>query len=108
MIARKGTLIVAEENSRTYSTVADTSHTARSYRLGVVSSATRGGGVRTWQDIATGDAPKPMRGAFWVVPAEVATVAKAAEIAKAHCWPGHPNQPKAFDSLEDIKAALRG
>jgi len=34
-------------------------------------------------------------------------VAGAFAAAKAHTWPGHPTQPKAYESLEEVRAAVR-
>lgn len=32
---------------------------------------------------------------------------QARAVATAHHWPGHPNQPKPYETLEEVKAALQ-
>ncbi|WP_052680872.1 MULTISPECIES: hypothetical protein [Frankia] len=32
---------------------------------------------------------------------------RAIEIARAHTWPGHPDAPRPWESLEDARRALR-
>jgi hypothetical protein len=41
-----------------------------------------------------------------VVPARVVDPGDALAAAKAHHWPGHPDQPQAFASFEEVRKVL--
>jgi hypothetical protein len=111
--ARKGDLIVVERVSRSYVIGAPSVETT-DYAVGVVASATRDGDVKTWRALGYGDAllsdyAQGVKYARrWVVSSKEIDVEAALRGAKANHWPGHPGQPRPFDSLDEVKAVVRG
>ena len=112
MTARKGDLIVVECVSHSYA-VKGPRTVNTTYRVGVVASATRDGQVKTWQANGYGDQllsgyPQPIRYDHnWTTSAKEIDVDGALGAAKAHHWEGHPGQPQDFDTLEEVRVALR-
>jgi hypothetical protein len=104
--ARRGDLVVVHEHVRDYVIGQGASEYDR-YEVGVVTSVTRDGLVKrytgTWGSEVT------IRGHVrcQLVPRAAVDVAGAFAAAKAHTWPGHPTQPKAYESLEEVRAAVR-
>lgn len=110
--ARKGDLVVVEQRTSTYFTGRGTVF-ATEFNVGVVASATREGTVKTWRHLGYGEdllstGAQPIRyDKCYVLPKSRIDVDAALVAAKLHCWPGHPTQPKAFDSIEDVRECLR-
>jgi hypothetical protein len=106
--ARKGDLVLVE-----IVLDRDFTKTTTEYRFGIVASATREGLVKTWYSVGWGDelvsdSEQPIGFQNRLVASQkdvdVNGVIKA---AKAHHWPGHPHQPKAFDSLSEAQAIAK-
>lgn len=125
--ARKGDLILVETVSRNYYSHAAYEEakaagrtlptTTTKYEFGVVDSATREGFVKTWRAVGYGDAltsdgytqkivTYPIE-RWWVMTAKTIDVEGVLRAAKAHHWPGHPGQPKAFDTLDEAKQVAK-
>lgn len=124
--ARKGDLILVERVSHNHwslaareeakaagRTLADTDIT---YEFGIVASATRDGVAKTWQSLGYGDAllsgyaedvKSRLVNRYWIQPAKRVDVEAVLRAAKAHHWPNHPGQPKAFDTLDEAKAVAK-
>lgn len=121
--ARKGDLILVEEVTRNhYSAAAHAEAKAagrtlaeveKRYKFGVVASATREGEVKTWRQVGYGEEvtshyAQPIGYANrWVLSAKAIDVVGALTAAKAHHWPGHPDQPRAFDSFDEARDLAR-
>lgn len=80
------------------------------FTIGVVTSVTREGIVKRfrtagWGTDRPGPADKQFRGKVYMAPG--IDPEAALEAAKAHTWPGHPEQPMPFRSLEEVRAVLR-
>lgn len=122
--ARKGDLVLVEQVSRNYWSVAAVQEakaagrklpeTETSYQFGVVDSATRDGVIKTWREVGYGDdlltggraLPFLTFDSFvrcWVLSAKKVDVDAVLRAAKAHHWPGHPGQPKPFDSFDEAQ-----
>jgi hypothetical protein len=115
--ARKGDLVLVERIDRDY-VIGQGAVEYTTYNVGVVASATRDGIAKTWRRVGWGSAlisgghAEPLQNSrlvsrYWVMPAKRIDVEAALRAAKAHHWPGHPGQPKAFDSLDEARSALR-
>jgi hypothetical protein len=80
--------------------------------LTVVASVTRGGVVKAVRSAWRGSAIVPLE--RWspanpqinLVSQERIDVDGAMEAARNHTWPGHPDQPMPFDSLDEARTAL--
>lgn len=112
MTARKGDLIVVECVSHSYA-VKGPRTVNTTYRVGVVDSASRTGTVKTWRAVGYGDqllssyAQGVKYDKHWVMSEKDVDVDGALGAAKAHHWEGHPGQPQDFDTLDEVRAALR-
>jgi hypothetical protein len=121
--ARKGDLIIVETISRNAYSVAaereardagrELARTVTSYGIGVVASASREGVVKAWSPVGWGGKligpdGDPLRGRrCWSLSSQEVDVAGALTAAKAHHWPGHPGQPKDFDTLAEAREVIR-
>lgn len=81
------------------------------FHVGVVTNITRDGAVRKWREVGT-ETVHPIDRAIgyvqhWVVSKPRVRVDDVLRAAAEHTWPGHPNQPRPFDSPDEIKALLR-
>ena len=84
------------------------------YRIGVVTSVTRGGLVMAFRTAGwgtdrlgtaePGPAVKRFRGRIFLAPGIAAE--PAIDLAKAHYWPNHPGQPAPWTDLDTVKHAL--
>jgi hypothetical protein len=122
--AHKGDRILVEDvtaNHYTTTAHAETqaagrtlSDTTTTYTFGLVASATREGEVKTWRrigygdELTTGGYAEPIRyQRRWVLSAKQVDVAGVLTAAKAHHWPGNPDQPQGFDSFDEAKAVAK-
>lgn len=109
--ARKGDLVIIEETHRDY-IIGEGTRERTSYSVAVVASATRDGRVKTYRGVGWGDEllstnAVPVRHErCYVASAGDVDIDATLRAAKAHHWPGHPGQPKAFDSLADVRAIV--
>jgi hypothetical protein len=107
--AARGDLIVVE---RTTSVTfhAPTFRTERrvEYVVGRVTNITRDGLVKKYAPVGLGEAPVELRtGDRTRIAAKASIdVDGALDAARAHHYDGHPNHPKPFDSLEEVRALL--
>lgn len=119
--ARKGDLILVERVSHNHWSLAAYEEaraagrtlpdTETDYTFGVVASATRDGVAKTWHSVGWGDElvstgyaqPVASRlvNRYWIQPAKQVDVEAVLRAAKAHHWPNHPGQPRAFDTLDE-------
>jgi hypothetical protein len=116
MKARKGDLIlVGVVHTATYVTRQGRGEDTLDYSYGVVASCTRAGVVKTYRQVGYGDALLSTAAVdvpasavnerrVFTMPASEIDVMGVIGAAKAHCWPGHPGQPKGFDSLAEARA----
>jgi hypothetical protein len=77
-----------------------------------VTSVTRDGAVKAVRGTWPGSSPVPVerlaRGARILTMSKTAIdVPAALDVARAHHWAGHPGQPRPFDSLAAVRAALQ-
>lgn len=108
--ARKGDLILVGIVHSAY--VIGEGHTeSLDYTYGVVASATRGGVVKTYYAAGYGDAllskhaqAVPLSARVYTMPSTEIDVMGVIGAAKAHHWPGHPGQPRGFDTLSEARA----
>jgi hypothetical protein len=75
-----------------------------------VTSVTREGAVKAVRFARRGAPSIPvarlMPHTTYVVPRAEFDVASALDAARAHHWPNHPDQPKHFDSLDEVRGML--
>lgn len=102
--ARRGDLAVLEVESR------DGGRISTWYDVAKVTSVTRDGLVKTildaWGTIAPVERRVGLR-AVHVLSAQRIDVDAALRAAAEHHWPGHPDQPMPFDTLDDVRNTLR-
>lgn len=109
--ARKGDLVIVEQTRRDF-IIGEGSRETTTFDIAVVASATRDGRVKTYRGVGWGDDlvssnAVPIRHErCYVSPAADVDIDATMQAAKAHHWPGHPGQPKAFDSLDDVRAIV--
>jgi hypothetical protein len=112
-VARKGDLVAVEERiSISYATPGRRTERFTVWTLGKVASASRDGQVTKWFPIGWGDqlhsdSPRAIdhMSARVVCSAKNLDVDAVLQAAKRdHSWPGHPNQPQSFATLEELKA----
>ena len=111
--AKRGMVLVHHEHSRCWVNDAPgRGHVAESddFTIGVVTSVTRDGVVKRFRSAECGTerpgpADKRFGGKVYLAPG--VDPEGAIEAARSHTWPGHPDQPMPFGSLEEIRAALR-
>jgi hypothetical protein len=114
---RKGDRILVERVDRDYYLDGRGVVERTSYTFGVVASATRDGTAKTFHPVGYGDElvssshGEPVNSRlvsrYWVMSARDIDVTAVLRAAKAHHWPGHPGQPRPFETLDDAKAAAR-
>lgn len=113
--AHRGDGVVIAETHRDY-VIGQPMAERTTYELGTVTSITRDGQVKAWWPAHASDAHRVnvpggyaipgRRAGLWLLPAAEFDVPGAITAARAHVWPGHESV-KPFDSLEEIRAALR-
>jgi len=106
-VAKRGGLVITVEERSDLSLMGGRTVTA-AYSVGVVTSITREGVIKAWRDTWGTEqlARHNPRVTFQVGSKDRFDVDGAYEMAKAHTWPGRPT-PKDWDSLDELKAALR-
>ena len=81
--------------------------------LGTVTSITRDGAVKAYRSAGWSSSTSLLIERvvgfkqLLVIPAGMVDPADVLTVAKAHHWDGHPNQPKHWESVEELRAALR-
>ena len=107
-VAKRGMVLVHEITRRDY-IIGEGPREHTDCELGIVTSITRDGLVKryrnAWGGEQDGPAGRMFRGRVHLAPGIDPEPAMAA--AKAHCWPGHPGQPKPYGSLAEVREALR-
>jgi hypothetical protein len=117
MKARKGDLILVGTVHASY-VIGQGRQETLSYDFGVVASATRAGLAKSWRQLGYGDellggavVPVPAQSfsdkRVYVVSASAIDVDAVLRAAKAHHWPGHPGQPRGFDTLSGARECAR-
>jgi hypothetical protein len=117
MNARKGDLILVGTVHSSY-VIGEGHSETLSYSFGVVASATRAGLAKTMRQVGYGDellssaaVPVPEQSfrdkRVYIVARDAIDVDGVLRAAKAHHWPGHPGQPKAFDTLSEARECAR-
>lgn len=117
--ARKGDLVLSRSDEPNYWSVAVQREqqglpaaTIR-FTFGVVGSASRGGLIKSVQEIGWGDELLDQRAVpmtaqrAWLMPRAWVDMDGALRAAKAHHYPNHPGQPMPFESFEEALAAVR-
>jgi hypothetical protein len=114
---RKGDLILVERVDRDYYLDGRGVVERTSYTFGVVASASRDGTAKAFHRVGYGDElvssghVEPVNSRlvsrYWVMSTRDIDVTEVLRAAKAHHWPGHPGQPRAFETLDDAKAVAR-
>jgi hypothetical protein len=114
--ARRGDLIVVCDEHPSFGS----GEPYDSYTVGVVTSITRDGTVKTYRPAGEFPEPdwqgkvskgtdlarhKPER--VWVLSAHVVDVPGALAAAACHVWPGHEESTRPCESMEDVRAVLR-
>jgi len=105
--AKRGTWLAVESTERTFYIGRPTEERTR-VDLFEVTSCTRDGYVKDCKD-ARGYAV----GARWssgralTIPHEMVASEDVRRVALAHHYDGHPDQPRPFDSLDELRDALR-
>jgi hypothetical protein len=116
--ARRGDLIIIRLRHRDHADGGSWDHDE--LRAGQVTAVTRGGLARLYRP--AGDFPgepdgqgRPDRGVplpagfqrAWIMSARRVDVQGALATAACRTWPGHEDQARGYDTLEDVRAALR-
>jgi hypothetical protein len=120
--AKRGDLVVFEENHRDYVIGSDNREYA-TFTVGVVTSVTRDGHVKMWRRAGSFDQGKDWRGQpdrgeaaptrmvrSYVMSATEIDVAGALATAACHVWitdTAHEDHAKPYDTLAEVKAALK-
>ena len=116
--AKRGDLIVIHQHHRDWSLRGETSE-YDTYTVGAVTSVTRDGTVKMFKEAGHADTPgwdgKPDRGQRMpsgfertlIMSAEVIDVTGALATAACHVWDGSETQVKAYESLDEVRAALK-
>lgn len=118
--AKRGDLVVVQTHHRDY-VLRGESREYDEFTVGVVTSVTRDGQVRMFRRAGNFDQGKDWRGQpdrgeelrpgsfvrALVMPATKIAVNAALAVAACHVWDGHESQARAYDSLEEVRAALR-
>jgi hypothetical protein len=106
--ARRGDIAVIESTRHDY--VQGKGSTVRyDVEITLVTSVTKTGFVKEVRD-AWGSlrkvTPNRLDTLVRVLPASQVDPGDAMKVAKDHHWPGHPDQPRPFGSLEEVRQAL--
>ena len=72
-----------------------------------VTSCKRDGYVKECRDASGYIDTRWTTGRVLIIPPSVVASDDVRRVALAHHWDGHPNQPKPFDSLNEVRDALR-
>lgn len=109
--AKRGDLAIIESRHRDHFMGQDARERS-AFAVCVVTSITRDGVVKAVRRTGYGDTIQPI--AHWVgfhvahiVPQTKIDVDGALEAARQHTWPDHPDQPKYYDTLDEVRDALR-
>ena len=110
MKAKRGDSIAIVKESRSY-VIGQGSTTKTEVELATVTNITRDGQVKAFRS-AWGGAPQPLDRVIGfkqllVIPNAVVSNADVMAVASAHHYVGHPGQPKSWDSLEEVREALK-
>lgn len=112
MKAKRGDSVAIVSETRDY-VIGQGSSTATRVELGQVTSITRDGAVKAFRSLGWSDSSaRPIERVVGfrqaiIIPATQIAPDDVQSVAKAHHWPGHPNQPRPFESLEEVREALR-
>jgi hypothetical protein len=105
--AQRGDLVVVH---RTQSiTFTDRVERRDEFRVGRVTNITRDGAVKKWAPVGFGETPVEVdrvRDTVRVAGQRTVDVDAALDAARAHHYDGHPEHPKPFDSLEEVRELL--
>lgn len=109
--ARRGDAVVIQQHRVTYM-ISQPSQEHDDFEVGIVTGISRDGMVRKWRSAwygadGAGVAIPERRSGLWLLPAAEFDVTAVIEAARAHCWPGHPDQPMPFASLGEVRKAMR-
>ena len=104
--AKRGDLVVIGQTHRDY-VIGQGVSERNTFELGTVTGVTRAGIVTrylcTWgHEVTIRRQPDSVQ----LVSKAAIDVAAVMAMATAHTWPGHPNQPKAFDTLAEVRRAV--
>ena len=108
--ARRGDIVVTKHTQIGYGGTADTTD----YRIGIVTSVNRAGIVQAYRT-PSGEiirrSPRYPQVFFGTDPMIVGqnevNVDKAWAAVRKHHYPGYPNQPMPYDSLDEVRSTLR-
>lgn len=110
MKAKRGDVAVLVTERRTYM-IGQPSETRTAVDVFEVTSVTRDGLVKAVRSAWAGSAPTLLArmapASVHLISQDTVSAADALRVAAAHHWPGHPGQPMAFDSLDEVREALR-
>ena len=112
MKAKRGDSVAIVKKTRDYVMGQGTTERTE-VTLAKVTSITRDGWVKAFTEYGWSESTSyPLErvislGQALVIPASMIDPADVRAVAKAHHWPGHPDQPRPFDSLEEAREALR-
>ncbi len=109
MKARRGDIaVLVTERRNYYIGRGSTVHT--DVEIALVTSVTREGTVKAVRHVGS-DTTLPVarlpRHTVHIVSAAEFDVAAVLESARAHCWPGHPDQVKPYASLAEVRDMLQ-
>lgn len=109
--AKRGDLVVIK-SLHNYSVLGEGTRYRIKYTVCVVLNVSRAGEVKTVHSTCAPEYPIEIKrwighGRTYVIPATQIDVAGALETAKNHTWPGHPDKPKYYNTLDEVKVALR-
>lgn len=104
--AKRGDLVVVVQ--RHVDTVLGKGHVAREdCVVGIVASINREGLVLRYRSVWGGEPVRlPVGGWTLIVKRRMIDVDAAFTAAKKHSWPGHPDQPKPFESIQEARDFL--
>lgn len=107
--ARRGDLVAVVTVDRMV-VIGQPATTRTRVEVGTVTNITRDGAVRkyrpVWSDHPV-DLSRSRHECLYVLAADRIDVPAALDVARAHCWPGHPDQPMPFESVDELRDALR-
>ena len=73
--------------------------------MATVTRATRDGVAVAWEDVR--GYRMGAKGRVLVIQSDRIDKADVLRVAREHHWPGHADQPMPFDSLDELRDALR-
>ena len=119
-MAKRGDLVVVETHHRDY-VRGEEPREYDKFTVGVVTSVTRDGQVKMYRRAGNFDQGKDWRGEpdrgevlrpgsfvrALVMPARMVSVSAALAVAACHVWDGPEDHTRAYEALDDVRAALR-